>query len=341
MRAWQIQRYGEPAEAVARVEVEAPTPGPAELRIRVEAAALGLPDVFMCRGSYAFRPPLPCVPGQEVVGVVSAAGEGTTIAVGARVMGVTAFFKGHGGLADEALALEASVYPAPAEMDASEAAGFVIPYHTAHLALQTRGQLRSGQSLLVLGAAGGSGSAAVSLGKALGAHVIAVAGGPEKAALCEALGADRVIDHQTEAWTQAVRDATGGRGADLIFDPVGGEAFEGALDCIASEGRLLAIGYASGTWRDAPTSFLVGRNASVVGVFVGAYRKPALERVHEALIDHWRAGRIRTLATREIPFDRVAEGLGELASRRATGKLVVCFGDEAATQTARGVGTAA
>jgi NADPH2:quinone reductase len=326
MRAWQIQRHAEPADAIARVEMDAPEPGPAELRIQVEAAALGLPDVFMCRGTYAFDPQLPFVPGQEVVGVVTAAGQGSATPVGARVMGVTAFFKGHGGLADEALALDASVYPAPATMAATEAAGFVIPYHTAQLALKTRGGLRGGETLLVLGAAGGSGSAAVALGKALGARVIAVAGGPEKRAVCEGLGADLVIDHRAGDWAEAVRDATGVHGADLIFDPVGGDAFESALDCIASEGRLLAVGYASGVWRDAPTRLLVGKNASVVGVFVGAYGKPFLEQVHAELLDHWRAGRIRSLASRVVEFDQVVDALGEIADRRATGKLVVRVG---------------
>jgi NADPH2:quinone reductase len=323
MRAWKIQRHGEPRQAIALVDAERPEPAAGELRIAVDAAALGLPDVFMCRGSYAFRPELPFTPGQEVAGVVTAAGEGATTPVGARVMAVTAFFRGFGGLAEEALALDASSYPAPDEMEAAEAAAFVIPYHTAHLGLVVRGRLRPAETLLVLGAAGGSGSAAVQLGRALGARVIAVGGGPEKAEACRKLGADVVIDHQAVALGPAVRKATRGRGADVVYDPVGGDAFHAALDCLASEGRLLAIGYASGVWRDASTRALVGKNASVVGVFVGAYTKPFLSEVHEELLEHWRSGRIRSLVSREVPFEGVAEALEEIASRRATGKRVV------------------
>lgn len=323
MRAWQIQRHGEPADAIARVECARPDPGPGEVRVKVEAAALGLPDVFMCRGSYAFRPELPFTPGQEVAGTVTAVGEGSNIPVGARVMGVTAFFRGFGGLADEALALDASMYPFPEAMDAAEAAAFVIPYHTAYLGLLTRGRLSPGETLLVLGAAGGSGSAAVSLGHALGARVIAAAGGSRKSELCRAFGADLVIDHQSVDLAEAVREATDGRGADVVFDPVGGSAFDQALDCIANEGRLLGIGYASGEWRDAPTRVLVGKNVSVVGVFVGAYQKPFLSEVHEALLEHSKAGRIGSLVTQQVGFDDVAGALTELAERRASGKIVV------------------
>jgi NADPH2:quinone reductase len=327
MRAWQVQRQGEPSEAIELTRVPVPEPNPGEVRIRVAAAGLGLPDVFMCRGTYAFEPTLPFTPGQEVSGVVTAAGPGTTTPVGARVMAVTAFFRGYGGLAEEALALDASTYPAPGEMDWSQAAGFVIPYHTAWLGLVTRGRLEPEETLLVLGAAGGSGSAAIQLGKALGARVIAVAGGPEKGRVCRALGADVVLDHREGGLAAAVRDATGGAGADVIYDPVGGETFDAATRCIASEGRLLAIGFASGAWHDASTARLVDRNASVVGVYVGAYRKPFLSEVHERLLEHWRRGEIRSNVSDPIPFEGIGEALGELANRRATGKIVAAVQD--------------
>jgi NADPH2:quinone reductase len=322
MRAWQIVRHGEPEVALRRVDTPLPDPGPGEVRIRVEAAALGLPDVFMARGSYAFKPALPATPGQEVAGVITAVGEGGSLSVGTRVMAVTAFFRGFGGLAEEALALEASSYPAPAEMDAAEAASFVIPYHTAHLGLVTRGRLQQGETLLVLGAAGGTGAAAIQLGRALGARVIAVAGGTAKVAACLKLGAAVAIDHSECDLAQAVNRETDGRGADLIYDPVGGEAFEAGLRCIASEGRLLAIGYASGVWSDASTSLLVGKNAAVVGVFVGAYAKPFLSEVHEELLARWRAGEIGSLVSREVGFDDIAAALTELAERRTIGKVV-------------------
>ena len=286
MRAWQVHKHAEPREALSLVEVAVPEPGPGELRIQVEAAGLGLPDVFMCRGRYAYQPTLPFTPGQEVAGIVSAAGPGAATAIGTRVMAVTAFFLGHGGLAEEALALEASTHPVPEEMSATEAAGFVIPYHTAYLGLKVRGRIEPGETLLVLGAAGGSGTAAVQMGRALGGQ------------------------------------ATGGAGADVIYAPVGGEAFDAALECIANEGRLLAVGYASGAWSDASTSALVRRNASVVGVFVGAYRKPFLSDVHDELLAYWRDGRIRSLVSSAVDFEEVSSALGEIAMRRTTGKLV-------------------
>lgn len=323
MRAWQIRRHGEPRDAIGVADVAVPEPGPGELRVEVAAAALGLPDVFMCRGTYAFKPELPFSPGQEVAGVVAAVGEGVATPVGTRVMGVTAFFRGFGGLAEQALALDASMYPWPDDMDAAQAAGFVIPFHTAHIALCARGGLRAGETLVVLGAAGGSGAAAVQLGHALGARVIAVAGGAEKAKACAELGAHVVVDHRRQHLAESVREATGGRGADVIFDPVGGSSFDAALDCIASEGRLLAVGYASGEWRDAATRALVNKNASVAGVFVGAYQKPFLSKVHEELLELYRAGRIRTVVSRQVDFEQTADALEDLATRRSIGKAVV------------------
>jgi NADPH2:quinone reductase len=322
MRAWQIEKHGEPREALAIAEVPVPEPAAGEVRIRVEAAALGLPDVFMCRGTYAFRPELPFTPGQEVAGRVTACGEGASTKVGARVMAVTSFFRGHGGFAEETLALDAATYPVPTEMNASDAAGFAIPYHTAFLGLVTRGRLERDESLLVLGAAGGTGAAAIQLGKALGARVIAVAGGGEKGEVCRAYGADEVIDHRTVDFAKVVRELTEGRGADVIYDPVGGDSSANALECIASEGRLLAVGYASGTWSDVSTRTLVARNASVLGVYVGAYTKSTLSEVHQQLLDLWAQGRIRALTSREVAFASIGEALEDIAGRRATGKLV-------------------
>ena len=331
MRAWQVTKRGEPHDAIGIADVPVPEPGAGEVRIRVEAAALGLPDVMMCRGSYAFEPALPFTPGQEVSGVVTAVGAGAQTRLGSRVMAVTSFFRGHGGFAEEALALDVATHPAPAEMSWRDAAGFVIPYHTAWIGLVTRGRIAPGETLLVLGAAGGSGSAAIALGKARGARVIAVAGGAEKGAFCRERGADVVIDHREasvrdDGLAAAVRDATGGRGADVVYDPVGGEMFDVATRCLANEGRLLAIGYASGSWCDASTAALVQRNASVVGVYVGAYTKPHLSEVHEQLLGHWRRGALPAAVGDAIPFEGIGAALGEIAARRATGKLVARVG---------------
>ncbi len=323
MRAWKVQRHGEPGEVIALGEADIPVPNPDEVRIRVDAAALGLPDVFMCRGTYPFKPDLPFTPGQEVAGVVTAAGANAETPVGTRVMALTSFYRGFGGFADEALAPDSSTFAAPEEMDPAEAACFVIPYHTASLGIETRGQLRPGETLLVLGGAGGTGTAAIQLGRALGARVIAVAGGKEKVEVCRRCGAEVVIDHTEENVVAAVKEATGKLGADVIYDPVGGKAFDGALRCIANEGRLLAIGYASGAWHNASTEILVRKNVSVVGVFVGAYDKPFLEKVHDRLLARWRDGAIRGQVECEIPIEEIPAALDRVAQRRAFGKTVV------------------
>jgi NADPH2:quinone reductase len=304
-------------------EAEIPEPNPDEVRIRVDAAALGLPDVFMCRGIYPFTPELPFTPGQEVAGVVTAAGANARTPVGARVMALTSFYRGFGGFAEEALAPDSSTFGAPEEMDPAEAACFVIPYHTASLGIETRGQLRPGETLLVLGGAGGTGTAAIQLGRALGGRVIAVAGGKEKVEVCGRCGADVVIDHSEVDVVGAVKEATGRRGADVIYDPVGGEAFDWAVRCLANEGRLLAIGYASGAWHNASTETLVRKNASVLGVFVGAYGKPFLEKVHDRLLARWREGAIHGQVEWEIPFEEIPAALEKLGQRRSTGKTVV------------------
>lgn len=324
MKTWQIKRYGEPSAAIELVDTEVPEPEAGEVRIRVDAAALGLPDVFMCRGSYAFRPELPFTPGQEVSGTVVAAGKDAETAVGERVMAVTSFFRGFGGLAEEALALDGATYPVPADMDPAEAACFAIPYHTAYIGLVTRGQIQPGENLVVLGAAGGTGTAAIQLGRALGARVIAVAAGPEKGALCRELGAEVVIDHRESDVALAIKEATDGFGADVIYDPVGGEACDAALHAIASEGRLLIIGFASGSFHDAPSAVLIHKNVSMVGVYVGAYAKPFTSAVHEALLELWRDKKIRAIVGSRVGFDQAAIALEELAQRRAVGKTVVC-----------------
>ena len=226
MRAWQIEKHGEPSEALAIAEVPVPEPAAGEVRIRVEAAALGLPDVFMCRGTYAFRPELPFTPGQEVAGRVTACGDGASTKVGARVMAVTSFFRGHGGFAEETLALDAATYPVPTEMDAGDAAGFVIPYHTTHLALFERAALREGEGLLVISGASGLGTAAIQLGRACGARVYATAGGPEKVALCRELGAELAVDHRETNFAEAVLDHTSDVGAEVVLDLRSKAAFQ-------------------------------------------------------------------------------------------------------------------
>src|SRR5271156_5381452 len=202
MRAWQVHEHGSPGEVLQQAELPVPQPGPGELGVQVASVAIGMPDVFMCRGTYQLTPPLPFVPGQEVCGVVDAVGEGVDVAVGARVMGVTSFFDGRGGFADSTIMYPATAYRVPDSMPSNVAAAFRIGYSTAWTGLVRRGQLESGEWLVVLGAAGGSGMSAIKLGRALGARVIAVAAGEEKLAFCKRLGAEVVVGFASGAWLQ-------------------------------------------------------------------------------------------------------------------------------------------
>ncbi|MBW2143040.1 MAG: NADPH:quinone oxidoreductase family protein [Deltaproteobacteria bacterium] len=322
MRAWQVNKHGEPEEVLQLVEKEVPEPGPGEIRIRVAAVSLGLPDVFMCRGIYPFQPQLPFTPGQEVVGVVTATGEGTHTAVGSRVMAVTTFFNGQGGFADQTLAQNNAVYRVPDEMPEEDAAAFLIQFQTAYLALSRRGQLAPGETLLVHGGAGGTGSAAIQVGRALGARVIATAGGSEKVRACRELGAHVAVDYNNEDFVEAVQKTTEGRGADVIFDPVGGDVFYRSLNCIANEGRLLAIGYAGGSWQNAPTQDIVLKNCSVVGVLAAFYDKEFLDREHEELLKLYAEGRIRPLVKQKIPFEEIPRALTDLGNRKVIGRVV-------------------
>jgi NADPH2:quinone reductase len=324
MRAWRVTGRGEPRNVLSLVsDAAVPEAGPGQVRLRVAAAGVGLPDVLMCRGRYALTPPEPFTPGQEATALEPPAGPAATVSVGERVMTVTGFFLGHGGFADECLAVSDFALPVPDAMDDAEAACFVIPFHTAWVGLVRRAALERGETLLVLGAAGGSGSAALQLGKALGAEVIAAARGADKGAFCLELGADRVVDPTGEALAEAVREATDGRGADVVYDPVGGTAFEEATRCIAHEGRLLAVGFASGRWGRPDPGHLVTHNYSVLGVMPGGYDRRFKENAHGALVEHWRAGRLRIPVAQRFPFESVPEALGRVAAGGVLGKIAV------------------
>ena len=322
MRAWQIHRHGSPHDALRLVEVDEPEPGPGEIRLRVRAAAVGLPDALMCRGSYAFRPALPFVAGQEVCGVVDSVGDGVELALGERLMAVTSFFDGHGGFAEATIARTDSAFRVQAAMSDVDAAAFRIGYSTAWIGLVRRGAVQAGEWLLVLGAAGGSGLAALQLGRALGARVIAVVAGEPKRELCVRMGADVVIDRMTQSVPDVVLDATGGRGADVVYDPVGGTAAGAIVRCLASGGRLLAVGFASGGWVDADIAQLARRSASIVGVYAGGLTRSELATDHEALLALAAEGRL-TAVTTVVPFDAVADAVDTVDRGEAVGKIVV------------------
>jgi NADPH2:quinone reductase len=321
MRAWQVIEHGEPEEVMKLGEKAVPEPGPGEVRILVGALALGLPDVFMCRGTYAFNPPIPFTPGQEVVGIVTAAGEGVDLAIDSRVIATTSFIQGNGGFAEQALAPISATYRIPDDMPDEDAAAFLIPFQTAHIALVRRGNLMPGETLLVHGGAGGVGSAAIQVGAALGARVIAAATGPERVKACLALGASLAIDVGTGDFAEAVNKATDGRGANVIFDPVGGDVFVRSFNCIANEGRLLAIGYSSGKWKNAATAAVVFKNCSVVGVLAALYDKEFLDRTHEELLGLYAEGLIRP-TTQKVSFEEIPTALTDLADRKVIGRVV-------------------
>ena len=322
MRAWQVGRHGEPRDVLRAVTIAAPDPGPGEVRVQVVAAAIGLPDVLLCRGTYAFSPSLPFVPGQEVCGVVDAVGDGVDLVPGTRVMGVTAFYDGRGGLGEATVLAAANAFRVPEAMTAAEAAAFRIGFSTAWAALVRRGGLMAGETLLVLGAAGGSGQAAVQLGHALGARVIAVAAGPERLAFCGGLGAEVGIDRTEGSVPDAVLEATDGRGADMIFDPVGGPPAASALRALATGGRFLAVGFASGEWVEVDTRDLVVRNQSLVGVLASGPSREVEEADHEALLGLVADGALRSPVT-AVAFEDVPEALERVGVGATTGKLVV------------------
>jgi NADPH2:quinone reductase len=324
MRSWEVERAGEPADVLHLVERDPPRPGRGEVRIRVTAAGLGLPDVFMCRGTYPLTPAIPFTPGQEATGVVTALGEGVTrVAVGDRIMCVTSFIGGSGSFAEECLAAADGAFPVPDGLTDAEAAGFWIPHLTGWTGLVDRGRIVAGDELVVLGAAGGSGIAAVQLGRALGARVIAVVSDDAKAEFCGGLGADETLVYRDEPVAPVLRDLTGGRGVDLVYDPVGGALAEDAAGALARDGRLLAVGFASGRWPKLATHDLVVTNRSLVGVFAGGYSRSELDEVHAQLAALVRDGRLRNAVTDQVAFVDLPRALQRVADRRVVGKLVM------------------
>lgn len=322
MKAWQVGSLGEPVDVMRLAEIDRPEPGPGQVLVRVSAVALNFPDVLMCRGLYQVRPPLPFTPGVELSGTVVACGDGAVAVVGDRVLGTPS----GGALAEFALLDAAETFAAPDSLDDAQAASFHIAYQTGWFGLHRRAQLREGETLLVHAAAGGVGSAAIQLGKAAGANVIGVVGGPEKAKVATALGADLVVDRRSEDFVAVVKQATGGRGADVIYDPVGGEAFAKSTKCIAFEGRLLVIGFASGDIPSALASHALIKNYSVVGLHWGLYKKmdpPSIPAAHRDLCALADAGVAVPLVSARIPFDHAAEGIAQLAAGDTTGRVVV------------------
>ena len=319
MKAWQVQELGEPQDVLKWVDVDEPAAGEGQLLVKVDAVALNFPDILLCRGIYQEKPELPFTPGMEICGTVL---DGPR--AGERVIGGPGL--PHGGLAERVLLSDVGAFTVPDAMPAAKAAGLMITYQTGYVGLHRRGQLKDGETLLVHAGAGGVGSAAIQLGKAAGARVIATAGGPEKVQVCKDLGADVVIDYNADDFVSAVKEATDGAGADVIYDSVGGDTFDKSRKCIAFEGRIVVVGFAGGRIADAPTNHALVKNYSVVGLHWGLYRHkdPAvIPATHEALMLLWEKGLIDPLIGAELPLSQAPQALARLGDRGTVGKLVL------------------
>jgi NADPH2:quinone reductase len=244
-------------------------------------------------------------------------------------MAVTSFFTGHGGFAEQCLALDDFCLPVPEEMTDAEAAAFLSPLHTAYIGLVQRARLEEGETLLVLGGAGGTGSAAVQMGLTLGAHVITTAGSRQKAAFCRELGVEDVIDYRDEDIAEVVLDLTDGVGAHVIYDPVGGDAFRAATRCVSHEGRILTIGFASGSWGQVETPHLVSQNYSVLGVIPTGYDRAFKEAAQARIIEWWELGEIQIPIDALVPFEALPDALESLQSGQVQGKLALAVDPDA------------
>ena len=325
MYAWQASSLDEPEKALSLVEVPTPEPGPGQVLVRVRATALNFPDVMLCRGQYQIRLDPPFVPGVEFCGEVTGFGEGADPALlGTRVVGNPVL--PHGALAEYTLMTAAEAYAAPESLDDAEASALHIAYQTAWFALHRRARLAPGETVLVHAAAGGVGSAAVQLAKAAGARVVGVVGGPGKAETARALGADLVVDRTSEDFVPAVKAFTGGRDADVVFDPVGGDAYTGSARCVAFEGRIVVVGFAGGTIPAPGLNHALIKNYSILGLHWGLYKlhdPAAVHACHAALLDLAATGAVKPLVSERIPVESAVEGLTALGAGSTTGRVVV------------------
>lgn len=340
VRAWQLPRLGDPWTELESVQITAPEPGPGEVRVEVEAADLNFADVLQCQGAYQVKAPVPFVPGMSGAGRIVACGPGVDLEVGQRVVGSTAV--GQGAFATEAILPVDGCTVVPDAIDGVTAAGMHVTYGTAWFALHRRGQLQPGETVLVLAAAGGVGSAAVQLAKAAGCWVLAAAGGPDKAAACLAIGADEAIDYDGEDLRARVLELTSGRGVDVVYDPVGGAYFDVARRLLAWEGRLLVVGFASGGIPAIPANHVLVKNYSVVGVHMGGYRSvdpTPFAECYQQLYEQLASGAIEPWIARRIGFDELPEALRDLAERRTSGRVVLVPGSADGSGTSDGAAT--
>ena len=322
MKAVLCKAWGLPDTLVVE-DVPTPQPKAGEVLIKIAAASVNYPDVLMIQKKYQVQPELPFIPGSEVAGTVAALGEGVTnVKLGDRVIA----FVGLGGFAEQVVAKAAGLIPIPPELDDATAAGFTLVYGTSHHAVIDRGELKAGQTMLVLGAAGGVGLAAVEIGKVIGAKVIAAASTDEKLAVCKAHGADVLINYSTQDLRAAIKDATGGLGPDVIYDPVGGIYTEPAFRSIGWRGRYLVVGFANGEIPKLPANLMLLKGASMVGVFWGDHvrRDPKANAAAMREMMGWVAeGKLKPLVSARYSLADTAKAFEALAARQATGKIVI------------------
>jgi len=322
MRAMVATRWGEPSDLQLQ-ELPDPEPRSGEVAIDVRAIGCNFFDILMVQGKYQLRPPLPFSPGGEIAGVVRAIGPDVQdLAKGDRVFAML----GWGGYASVALAPALAVTRMPDAMPFEHGAAFGIVYQTSYFALVYRANLRPGETLLVHAAAGGVGLAAVQIGRALGARVLATAGSPQKLEIAKAHGAEEAYDYSTPDWVERVKAATGGCGADVIYDPVGGDIFDLSTKCIAFSGRLLVIGFTSGRIPSIQANRILLKNIAIVGLHWGAYRQHDPEKIPQAmhaLFQLYERGAVTPVVSSTRPLREAAAALEEIASRRSVGKVLL------------------
>ena len=322
MKAVLCKEYG-PPESLVLEEVASPRPGKGQVAVSVKSCGVNFPDTLIIQGKYQFKPAMPFSPGGEVAGVVKEVGEGVdNFKAGDRVIVSAAF----GGFAEEIVADANRVMPMPAGVDFIPASAFMLTYGTSYYALKDRAQIKPGETLLVLGAAGGVGLAAVELAKLMGARVIAAASSDEKLAVCKQYGADEVINYATEDLKERIKTLSGGKGVDVIYDPVGGEYSEAALRGMAWGGRFLVIGFAAGDIPRIPLNLTLLKSCSIVGVFWGAFteREPKQNQENVRQLLGWLAeGKLKPHISATYPLSQAAQALNDMLQRKVQGKVVL------------------
>ncbi len=322
MKAYVCREFG-PVESHKVEEVEDPRAEAGQVVVDVKAAGVSFPDVLIVQGKYQFQPPFPFSPGGEIAGVISEVGEGVVDwKVGDRVIAMT----GNGGIAEKVVAFEMTLMPLPETMDFKDGAAFPLNYGTTYHALKQRGQLQSGETLLVTGAGGGVGTTAIEIGKAMGAKVIAAASTEEKLEIAKNLGADETINYSDGELKEKVKALTDGLGADVIYDPIGGDIFLQCMRCVNWKGRVLVIGFASGPIPEVPTNLALLKGCSIVGVFWGRFTGAEPEensKNFDELFALHAEGKLKPQITKSYSLDNAAEAISSLENRKATGKVVI------------------